>query len=64
MDILKRISNVWKLSEWEPSSPEIEKSAETGTMFAPLVKKPHQKAEFIPYNKVDPIKELVNEKPQ
>lgn len=60
MNLWDRAKNMWRLSELQPSSPEVE--AEPDTMFVPLVKKPAQLKEvFIPHIKHDPIKELVHE---
>lgn len=64
MNILKRISNVWKLSELEPDIDIfLPESGPEYTHMALIIKKPQQKAEFIPYKKVDPIQELILEKP-
>lgn len=39
MNLLKRLKNLWDLSEFEPSSIEKEKIKNMGDMFVPLLKR-------------------------
>jgi hypothetical protein len=61
MNLVKRINNLWKLSEYKPreiGSPPLE----VGTVVAQIIKKP---AEFIKYNPKTPVEEFISEqKPQ
>ncbi len=60
MNIFKRLKNIWKLSEWEPSSKQIEELGEVGRKFSPLTQAPKM-AQII--RRSDPLKEiLTNEK--
>jgi hypothetical protein len=66
MNWIKKISNIWKLGEYEVPEPGKEASSYgkgTETITA-LIKKPQQKGTFIAFNRRDPIQELVNEKPE
>lgn len=60
MNIFQRIKNVWKLSEFEPGQPA-EEYKTPGTTIAMIVKKPQQKAQFIPRVKVDPVQAITQE---
>lgn len=60
MNLWQRIKNVWKLSEFEPGQPTDEYKT-PGTVISMIVKKPSQKAVFIPHVKIDPVKEITQE---
>lgn len=61
MNIVRRWKNLWKLSEYAPDTePYIHEEKPIGMHVAMIVRKP---AEFIAYNKRDPIKEITEEQP-
>ena len=58
--ILGRLKNLWKLSEFEPN---VEKEQlPIGTkIIQTLIKKPTEKATFIPRIKITPAEQIINE---
>lgn len=65
MNFVERIKHLWVLSAYEPGQATDE-TGTPGTEVAMIVKKPEKKkgyAVFVPYQKIDPIKQLVNEQP-
>lgn len=61
MNPFRRISNLWKLSAFEPGKPTDEYKT-PGTEVSSLIKKP-QKASFVAFNRRDPVAEIVNQDP-
>lgn len=61
MNLISRIKNLYKLSEYVPGTATDETKT-PGTEVAMIVKKP-EPAKFIPYSKIDPITQLINEPP-
>lgn len=57
MTWIKRLKNLWKLSEWELSSKQIEDLHENGRKFAPLTKAPKM-AQIIKRN--NPVEDFLN----
>ncbi len=58
MRFLSRLTNLWKLSAYEPGQPQDEYK-EPGTQLSMIVKKPEkQKAQFIPRIKEKPIDKI------
>lgn len=55
MTLWKRLKNLWALSEWEPSSKEIEKKAKGGDKFSMLFKKKRQAIIIEPNTYTDDI---------
>lgn len=59
MNLIKRINNLWKLSEFKPreiGSPPLEQ----GTIVAQIIKPP-QKASFIAFNRKTPVEEILEQ---
>ncbi len=66
MNLLKRISNLWKMSEYKPDMEVYLHGLDENVSHVSLVvKKPIIKrpAVFIAHHPIDPIQELVNEPP-
>lgn len=60
MNPWRRLKNLWELSDYKPN---IEKEIPAGTkVITALVKKPKERAVFIPRVKEDPIKKITEEK--
>lgn len=59
MRLLRRIANIWRLSELEPGRPQDEYK-KPGTQVVTLIKKPEnkQEASFIPRKKQSPIEKI------
>lgn len=57
MNIVRRLQNIWKLSEYAPGKPD-EEYKTPGTLVSMIVKKPDTKAIFIPRMKKDPVKSI------
>lgn len=58
--LLSRLNNLWRLSEFEPRSLGSEPPKE-GTQIVQLIKKPTEKAQFIPRVKVSPVQAITEE---
>jgi len=61
--ILQRLKNLWELSKWQPlpENPEERKEWLPKTIVSPgIVKKPNQ-SPFIPYIKITPAQEIINQ---
>ncbi len=58
MTLLKRLRNLWKLSEWEPTELHQERELPQGTVIAPLHKVPNKKAEII--KRGEPVGEFLD----
>ena len=59
MTAWERLKNLWKLSAYEPAIPG-KQYWTPGTQITQLVKEP-KPAVFIPHNKRDPVKEIVQQ---
>jgi hypothetical protein len=57
MNAFSRIKNLWKLSAYEPNEHRTD-PLPIGTIVAPLIKKPTEKASFRPFIKKTPIEEI------
>lgn len=63
MNLWQRVSNLWKLSEYQAGAPQDEYK-EPGTQIVTLVKKPpqiKQDAMFIPRVRISPAEAIINE---
>lgn len=60
MNLLDRISNLWKLSDYTPALPK-EKFEGTPTELVHVIKKDPPKQVFIPRITRDPVKELTDQ---
>ena len=62
MNLIKRLRNLYRLSEWEPSSKQIEDLSEVGRKFTPLTQAPKM-AEIIKMHDTEKIiNDLIEDK--
>jgi hypothetical protein len=62
MNLIQRIRNLYKLSEWQPSNKQIEDLHEEGRKFAPLTQPPRMATIIHLKDGETIINELLNEK--
>ncbi len=55
--MFQRLKNLWRLSEFEPHKPT-EENKVPGTIVSMIMKRPPQKAQFIPRIKEKPIDKI------
>ena len=61
--ILRRLRNLWKLSDFEPRLQNSEPPPAGTLIVQNIIKKPTERARFIPRIKQDPVK-AITEEPQ